>query len=138
TGTDLVVLARYMQVLSDGRVLADVPTTEWSSLPEIADTPLGVGPFILTEWNKGQSLVLEANPFYWGGELAIKKITILIVQDTKSAVAQLLTGDIDVIGSETLGAGEEVQTVLDNQDTLQVLIEPSATWEHIDMNLFIP
>ncbi len=126
------------QVLSDGRTLADVPTTEWSSLPEIADTPLGVGPYILTEWNKGQSLVLEANPFYWGGELAIKKITILIVQDTKQAVAQLLTGDIDVIGSETLGAGEEVQTVLDNQDTLQVLIEPSATWEHIDMNLFIP
>ena len=126
------------QVLSDGRKLADVPTTEWASLPEIADTPLGVGPYVLKEWNKGQSLVLEANPNYWGGELAIKKITILIIGDTKQAVAQLLTGDVDVIGSETLGAGEEVQTVLDNQDKLQVLIEPSATWEHIDFNLFIP
>jgi hypothetical protein len=56
-------------------------------------------------------------------------------------VAQLLTGDVDVIGSETLGAGAEVQTVLDAQaagQPVQVLIEASATWEHIDMNLFVP
>ena len=68
--------------------------------------------------------------------VTIKKVTILMIGDTNQAVAQLLTGDVDVIGSETLGAGPEVQTVLDNQDKLQVLIEPSATWEHIDMNLF--
>jgi ABC-type transport system substrate-binding protein len=128
-------------VLSDGRKLADVPTTEWSGLKEIAETPLGAGPYILKNWEKGVKLELEANPFYYGGELAIKNITILIIQDTQQAVAQLLAGDVDVIGSETLGAGAEVQTVLDAQAAgrpVQVLIEASATWEHIDMNLFIP
>jgi hypothetical protein len=45
---------------------------------------------------------------------------------------------VDVIGSETLGAGPEVKTVLDNQDKLQVQIVASATWEHIDINLFVP
>ncbi len=56
-------------------------------------------------------------------------------------MAQLLTGDVDAIGSETLGAGAEVQTVLDAQKAgkpIVVLIEPSATWEHIDMNMFAP
>lgn len=126
------------QVLSDGRVLADVPSTEWSSLPEIAETPMGVGGYVITNWEKGVKMELEENPYYYKGPLKIKKIVVVFVPDTQQAVAQLLTGDVDVVGSETLGAGPEVQTVLDNQDKLQVLIEASATWEHIDMNLFIP
>ncbi len=129
------------QVLSDGRKLADVPSAEWSGLKEIAETPMGFGAYILKNWEKGVKLELEANPFYWRGENKIKNITIVIVQDTQQAVAQLLTGDVDVVGAETLGAGAEVQTVLDAQaagDPIQVLIEPSATWEHIDMQLFLP
>ncbi len=126
------------QVLSDGRKLADVPSTEWSALPEIAETPLGVGAYVIKNWEKGVKMELEENPYYYKGPLKIKKIVVIFVPDTQQAVAQLLTGDVDVVGSETLGAGPEVQTVLDNQDKLQVLIEPSATWEHIDMNLFIP
>ncbi len=129
------------QVLSDGRKLADVPVTEWSGLKEIAETPLGYGPYILTNWEKGVKMEFEANPHYVKGEVKIKKITELFITDTQQAVAQLLTGDVDLIGSETLGAGAEVQTVLDAQKAgqpIQVLIEPSATWEHIDMSLFIP
>jgi len=129
------------QVLSDGRTLADVPTAEWSALPEIAETPMGAGPYVLASWEKGVKLELTANPNYYKGEVKIKNVIILIVQDTQQAVAQLLTGDVDVIGAETLGAGAEVQTVLDAEaagEPVQVLIEPSATWEHIDMNLFIP
>ncbi len=129
------------QVLSDGRKLADVPVTEWSSLKEIAETPLGYGPYIMTAWEKGVKMEFEANPNYVKGEVAIKKITELFVTDTQQAVAQLLTGDVDVIGSETLGAGAEVELVLEaqaNGDPVQVLIEPSATWEHIDMQLFLP
>jgi len=129
------------QVLSDSRKLADVPTAEWSTLPEIAETPLGAGPYILKSWEKGVRLDLEANPNYYKGEPKIKNITILIVQDTQQAVAQLLTGDVDVIGAETLGAGAEVQTVLDAQaagEPIQVLIEASATWEHIDFQLWLP
>ncbi len=128
-------------VVSDGRTLADVPTTEWSGLKEIAETPLGVGPYILKNWEKGVKMELELNPFYYGGELPIKNITVLFIQDTQQAVAQLLTGDVDVVGSETLGAGAEVQTVLDAEaagEPVQVLIEASATWEHIDFQLFLP
>ncbi|MBI5291881.1 MAG: peptide ABC transporter substrate-binding protein [Chloroflexi bacterium] len=126
------------QVLSDGRKLNDVPTAEWASLKEIAETPLGAGPYILTNWEKGVKMEFVANPFYYKGEVKIKNITISFVQDTQQAVAQLLTGEVDVLDSSTLGAGDEVQTVLDNQDILQVHIVPSATWEHIDMNLNVP
>ena len=129
------------QKLSDGRTLADVPTAEWSALKEVAETPMGAGPYILKSWEKGVRMDFEANPNYYKGEPKIKNITILFIQDTQQAVAQLLTGDVDVVGSETLGAGAEVQTVLDAQKAgkpIQVLIEASPTWEHIDFNLFVP
>lgn len=129
------------QVIEDGRTLAEVPVTEWSGLKEVAETPLGYGPYIMTEWEKGVKMEFVENPYYVKGPLSIKNITELFITDTQQAVAQLLTGDVDVIGSETLGAGAEVQTVLDAQaegKPIQVLVEPSATWEHIDFNLYIP
>jgi ABC-type transport system substrate-binding protein len=127
------------QVLSDGRNLADVPAAEWATLPEIAETPLSNGPYILESWEKGQRMTFTANPNYFKGEPAIKTIIIQFVADTTQAAAQLLTGEIDVLGTETLGAGAEVQTVLDAAAAgdVQAYTIASPTWEHIDFNLFV-
>jgi len=126
------------QVLSDGRRLADVPAAEWQTLPEIIERPLSNGPYILKEWVKGQSMTFEANPNYFKGEVKIKNVIIKFIADTNQAVAQLLTGEVDVLGSETLGAGAEVQTVIEagNRGEIQAFVVASPTWEHIDMNLF--
>lgn len=127
------------QVLSDGRKLADVPAKEWATLPEIAETPLSSGPYLVESWEKGQRMVLKANPNYFGGEPAIKEITIQFVADTTQAVAQLLTGDIDLIDQTTLGAGAELETVLKEAEAgnIQAVTIASPTWEHMDFNLFV-
>lgn len=126
------------QVLSDGRKLADVPAAEWQTLPEIIERPLSTGPYVLKEWVKGQSMTFEANPNYYKGEVKVKRVIIKFIADTNQAVAQLLTGEVDVLGSETLGAGAEVQTVIEagNRGEIQAFVVPSPTWEHVDMNLF--
>lgn len=126
------------RVLSDGRVLADVPAAEWATLPEVAERPLSYGPYMIKEWNKGQSIVLEANPYY-AGEVATPNVIFVFVADTNQAVAQLLNGDVDYLDDSTLGAGAEVQTVIDAAEStgsVQYEISGSATWEHIDINLF--
>ena len=126
------------QVLSDGRTLADVPAAEWATLPEIAERPLSFGPYYVKEWNKGQNLVLEQNPYY-AGEVATPNIIFVFVGDGNQAVAQLLNGDVDIVEKSTLGAGAEVQTVIDAAAAGQAIeyeISPSPTWEHIDINLF--
>lgn len=127
------------QVLSDGRNLADVPAAEWGTLLEIAERPLSNGPYTLVEWQKGQRLVFEANPNFFAGEPAVPTVIIQIVTDTNQAVAQLLTGDVDVLEKATLGAGPEVQTVIEAGEAgrVQVFLEASPTWEHVDMNLFL-
>lgn len=126
-------------VLSDGRTLADVPAGEWATLPEVAESPIGTGPYMITEWVKGQSLTFEANPHFYLGAPATPKIVIKIIQDTNQAVAQLLTGEVDVLFSETLGAGAEVETVREAADAgeVKIYVLASATWEHIDFSLFI-
>jgi ABC-type transport system substrate-binding protein len=122
-----------------GKTLADVPAKDWSTLPEIAETPMSNGPYILEKWEKGQSMTFTANPNYYKGAPKVKKIIIKFIADTNQAVAQLLTGDLDIVGSETLGAGAEVQTVLDaaKKGTVQAYTIASPTWEHVDFNLFV-
>jgi ABC-type transport system substrate-binding protein len=127
------------QVLSDGRNLADVPAAEWATLPEIAEDPLSSGPYAIESWEKGQRMVLVANPNFYAGEPAIKQITIQFIADTNQAVAQLLTGDVDLIDKTTLGAGPELETVLQEAEagTIQADTTASPTWEHVDFNLFV-
>jgi ABC-type transport system substrate-binding protein len=127
------------EVVSDGRKLADIPAEEWLTLPEIAETPLSYGPFYISEWIKGQSITMEANPYYEAGT-GVQKIIIVFVTDTNQAVAQLLNGDVDYLEKATLGGGAEVQTLVDAGAEGRVNIEiiPSPTWEHIDMNMFLP
>ena len=128
------------QVLSDGRNLADVPAIEWATLPEIAESPLAWGPYMVTEWIKGQSITLAANPYYTMGTVATPNVIFTIVADTNQAVAQLLNGDVDYLDDSTLGAGAEVQTVIDAANSTGAVmydIAGSPTWEHIDMNLFV-
>ncbi|MCS6909922.1 MAG: ABC transporter substrate-binding protein [Anaerolineales bacterium] len=121
-----------------GRKLADIPAKEWSTLKEIAELPMGTGPYIIKEWTKGQQMVFEANPNFYKGAPKIKKIIIKFIADTKQAVAQLLTGDVDMLFGETL-VGAEAGTVAKAaaEPNAKVIFHtiPSATWEHIDFNL---
>ena len=91
---------------------------------------LSIAPWVITEWVKGQSMTLEANPYYFKGEPAIKRIVIVFVQDTTQLIAQLLSGDVDYVEKATLGGGAEVELVKQAGEagTLNFEIIPSATW----------
>lgn len=125
------------QVLADGRKLADVPAKEWATLAEVAEKPLSFGPFMLTDWKKGEAMTFEVNPYFQPAP-ALKKIVIQFFPDSQTAVAALLGGDVDYLERATLGAGAEVQTAIDasKEGKVKVDILASPTWEHIDMNLF--
>jgi ABC-type transport system substrate-binding protein len=125
------------RVLADGRKLADVPASEWTTLPEIAESPIGVGPYVLKEWVKGEKMVFEANPFYYGGAPKTPNIVITFIA-SENAEAQLLGGQVDILDNTTLvGVSETLKNAAD-AGQITLMIEPSASWEHIDYNLFLP
>ena len=57
---------------------------------------IGTGPYRLEAWNHGESIVLVANPDYWDGEPAIKKVTFIWRQDAALRLAMVRAGEADI------------------------------------------
>jgi peptide/nickel transport system substrate-binding protein len=66
----------------------------------LASKPVGTGPFAVTSWDPQQSIVLEANPAYWGAVPASQRIELKLLPDAASQVSSLRAGDVDVIWAE--------------------------------------
>jgi peptide/nickel transport system substrate-binding protein len=68
-------------------------------------SPVGTGPFKLTEWKEGDYILLEKNPNYWetdaaGGKLPyLDKVIIKIIIEPSTLVAALKTGEVDLINN---------------------------------------
>jgi peptide/nickel transport system substrate-binding protein len=66
-------------------------------LQEMAQRPVGSGPFCLDRWVKGQFAVLKRNPGYWDPERPfVDEVELRVVQDENAAVLQLRSGQIDI------------------------------------------
>ena len=58
---------------------------------------IGTGPYVITEWKKGEYITLQANPNYrFEGLPLTKEIEFKVVADDSSRTIQLQGGDIDV------------------------------------------
>src|SRR3546814_18524213 len=58
---------------------------------------IGTGPYKFVEWVKGDRIVLEANPDYWGGKPQWDRVELKPISSGPARVAALLAGDVDVI-----------------------------------------
>lgn len=57
--------------------------------------PIGSGRYMLKQWDKGEQVILEANPDYYGEKALIKKVTVVFMSEEASyAAAQ--AGEVDV------------------------------------------
>lgn len=60
--------------------------------------PLGTGPFKVKTWDKGISLELARNPYYWEqGKPYLDGVKFSIVGDDNAKILQLESGQVDVI-----------------------------------------
>jgi peptide/nickel transport system substrate-binding protein len=65
--------------------------------PAFADAPVGTGPFMVSNWVKGERLELVANPTYWGGALNVDGMKITPIEDSSARVAALQAGEVDYV-----------------------------------------
>lgn len=116
------------------KTLSQVPLQDWSSLPELKEKPLGVGPYQVTQWLFGDRILFSANPHYIGGQPATANIEMRFVAP-EQLVNQLFDQEVDLVGSETLFG--LTQDLVDGAGTgkIQVWVVPSLTQEHLDFNL---
>jgi peptide/nickel transport system substrate-binding protein len=62
---------------------------------DYADNPVGSGPYQLVQWDRGQQLIVQANPEYYDKKPYFQKVTFLFLsEDAAFAAAQ--AGNVDV------------------------------------------
>jgi ABC-type oligopeptide transport system substrate-binding subunit len=62
------------------------------------DVAVGTGPFRIKQWRHKQEIVLEPNPYYWRGHLALGELDIPLT-DPQAAFALYHTDGVDVMGA---------------------------------------
>jgi peptide/nickel transport system substrate-binding protein len=78
---------------------------------DFAEHPVGTGPYEFVSWQRGQQIVLKANPGYWGTKPKIQNATIRFISQDSTRVAGLRTGEIDLatlIPPELAGTAPQV------------------------------
>jgi ABC-type transport system substrate-binding protein len=63
---------------------------------DIRNHPFGAGPFKLSEWVKGDRIVMVRNHDYWGPKATVEKIIWKIVPDPTTREIMLRNGQIDI------------------------------------------
>lgn len=55
--------------------------------------PVGSGPYVVTQWQRADRVVMRANPYYWQGKPAIDRLEIRFAPDPNTAINLLRTGE---------------------------------------------
>lgn len=78
-----------------------------NGVSDLAEDPIGTGPYAFSSWQRGSSITLERNPDYWGEEPHFDTVTLRYFQDPTALNNALLSDGIDVIG--TVQAPESIE-----------------------------
>lgn len=73
-------------------------------------SPLGTGPYMLTDWKQGESLSFTANPYYHeAGYPLTQNMVYKIISDDNTRLLQLQSGDIDIMVSAPASMAESIE-----------------------------
>ncbi|MDA0636846.1 ABC transporter substrate-binding protein [Nonomuraea sp. MCN248] len=82
-----------------------------TGVSDLANAPVGTGPYKLGEWRRGDHIRLDANDGYWGTKPQVSSVTLKYFKDATAMNNALLTGGIDVISA--VQAPESLQQFAD-------------------------
>lgn len=58
--------------------------------------PVGLGPYRLVTWRRGDRLTFDRNPYYWRGRPKLERIVALVEPNATTRLLQARTGNLDV------------------------------------------
>ena len=69
--------------------------------------PIGSGRYILKQWDRGQQVILEANPDYYGEAPQMKQVTILFMEEDAAFLAAQ-AGEVDLAYTSATYSDQEI------------------------------
>lgn len=125
-----------------------LPKHAWESIkpadlltsPESTEKPLGWGPYLISEWVKGDHITLKKNPRYFRAAEGLPKFDTLTYKflgtQADNNLAALEKGDCDLV-DPSAGLEAMLEQVLDAQkaNKLKAFVGQGPEWEQILFNI---
>lgn len=92
--------------------------------------PVGTGPYIFSEWNQDENIVLIRNELYWAGEAKSSELEFKIFPEETDRVALLRSGEVQIIDQLS---DEEARTIV-SDDKLQIYYRPFFNIGYLALN----
>jgi peptide/nickel transport system substrate-binding protein len=70
---------------------------ETAGTSALLDNPIGTGPYMLEKWNKGDSIIMKANPDYWGEKAKSDQLVFRWSKEGAQRLLELQAGTVDGI-----------------------------------------
>lgn len=72
------------------------------------EQPIGSGRYLLKQWDKGQQVILEANPDYYGDAVQMKRVVVLFMEED-AALAAVKSGQVDIAYTSAVYSEERAE-----------------------------
>ncbi|WKA55748.1 ABC transporter substrate-binding protein [Planococcus shixiaomingii] len=99
----------------------------------LAEAEVGSGPYTLESWDRGEKLVMKANPDYWGGAPTMETVNINFVSEASTARLMLEKGEIDLIDNSMISP--EVLSQMEGTDGVEIVKATGYQIDYMPMNI---
>jgi len=76
----------------------------------LASHPIGTGPYRFVAWQRGEKIVLEANPDYFEGPPYIQRVLYRVIPDASTMFLEMQSGGLDHMGLTPLQYARQTDT----------------------------
>jgi peptide/nickel transport system substrate-binding protein len=99
------------------------------------EKPVGTGPYMVSEWNRGESITFTANPDYWGNAPVVNTLVFRWSTESAARLLELQSGTVDAIDN----VGPDDFDVVANDPNLTLVERPALNTFYLAMtNTFAP
>lgn len=109
---------------------------KYSNLNHVAynSKPVGIGPFMVKEWQRGSRVVMVRNPYYFRGEPKLKEIDDELIPDANTALTEMQARELDLSFETPPNLYQEITRMT----SFVAWAQPAFVFRHLDFNLTSP
>lgn len=101
---------------------------------DLLEKPIGTGPYVLKEWRKGDQMIMEANPNYWGEKAKAKTLVFRWSAEAAQRLVELQSGNVNGIDNP----GPDDFAVIEGDSNLKLYPRAGTNIFYVGMNNTYP
>ncbi|SNX70710.1 peptide/nickel transport system substrate-binding protein [Bacillus oleivorans] len=122
--------APFLKNLAMGPFGIASPTALEENPDTFGENPVGTGPFVFKEWKRNDTITLERNSDYWGGEPKLEQVIFRVIPDNSARLTALKTGEIDLMD----GVNPSDVSQVESDSSLQLLLRQGMNIGYFGFN----